>query len=794
MMKKQPQVQHLVTIFSLVLFLVAFFAAGEGTTYTRTLLNESPPVLAADTNQNETVYIPLALARRAGKSFLPLILSGVSLPELELIGAWTSNTEGQQQDTFYLGDTIQYISSGENPGEESALAELTWSQEGPCGTTVLYSDTVILPAGSWQHNHSEITPECAGDYIGSVQIDHMGTSSTLTTTFQVHLPSQVITNTQHGFDRCWLPTVNQMQAWWDESPYYVWNIYLGGIHYFCPSEDLTTAWVQSVAQQGWKFSLTWVGPQAPCSVFIHKFSGNPLVAFGEGKDEAAAALAAAESLGISGEKIIYYDMEFYPSSNPECNQAVNAFLEGWNVWLHLQGDFSGVYSSPCFSNIKEWASILPPPDDVWIAHWISEGYDPLATVWDVACGLPNSYWANHQRIRQYAGEHTANWGGVTLTIDSNVLDGQITEISGTVSPMGSETPASRAEYPEVSNAQIREMDLISPDMGWLLLGDRLLVGMDGGNQWREITPDIGNATIMSVAFLNEYSGWMVTHQSETTRENQFTFYKTEDGGATWVPYPFPVSMPEIAAVYLEFIDEQTGWALFKIRTGSSFSLGRLFATRDGGITWEERTAPMGEPVTFVDTEHGWMVGGPSGNQIYQTRDGGLTWRSLGLPGLPDGQAYIGRPVFETAQNGKIPVSVLSTPRSSFLIYATGDGGDSWQIMRDIELAPGFEPGEVLPFSLKDGRWWAATPDSKDLLTSANLRIEPDWASTTGLPPGVVELDFVTSEVGWALIQDNQCYGDKIPSDTPESIPFTCQSETRLFHTDDGGFQWDEIQP
>jgi photosystem II stability/assembly factor-like uncharacterized protein len=202
---------------------------------------------------------------------------------------------------------------------------------------------------------------------------------------------------------------------------------------------------------------------------------------------------------------------------------------------------------------------------------------------------------------------------------------------------------------------------------------------------------------------------------------------------------------------------------------------------------------MGEPVIFVDVEHGWMVGGPSGDHIYQTRDGGLNWYPRILPNLPDGQAYIGRPVFETAKNGKLPVSVLSSPRSSFLIYTTGDGGDTWRLMRDIELAPGFEPGEVLPFSLNDGRWWAASPDSKDLLTSDDPRIESAWASTTGLPPGVVKLDFVTREVGWALTQDNRCHGDKIPADTPESIPFYCQSENRLFRTDDGGFQWDEIQ-
>jgi hypothetical protein len=43
-------------------------------------------------------------------------------------------------------------------------------------------------------------------------------------------------------------------------------------------------------------------------------------------------------------------------------------------------------------------------------------------VWDVAC-LSNGLWVNHQRIRQYAGGHGETWGGVTLNIDCNVIDG-----------------------------------------------------------------------------------------------------------------------------------------------------------------------------------------------------------------------------------------------------------------------------------------------------------------------------------------------------------------------------------
>jgi hypothetical protein len=37
--------------------------------------------------------------------------------------------------------------------------------------------------------------------------------------------------------------------------------------------------------------------------------------------------------------------------------------------------------------------------------------------------LSNSFWVNHQRIHQYTGDHDETWGGITINIDDNVMDG-----------------------------------------------------------------------------------------------------------------------------------------------------------------------------------------------------------------------------------------------------------------------------------------------------------------------------------------------------------------------------------
>jgi len=779
MTKKLRRFRFLIPPLCLVLFLVILSSLREGNQDFSKPLLVPKPVYAVDATEPYTYYYPL-------------VFVSDGLANIEMISAWTNGVIGEPQGIFYLGDTIQFISNGENYSDKAGSVALKWSLAGPCGTSEIFNESVSLPAGPWQHVHNAFTPECAGSYTASVQVDYFGYSKILTTNFQVHLPSQVVVNTQHGFDRCWLPTVGQMQTWWNESPYDVWNIYLGGVHYFCPSSNLTPAWVQTVAQQGWKFILTWVGPQPPCSQFTHKFSSNPLSAFSDGIDEAAAALAAAESLGISGEKIIYYDLEFYPSSNTSCNDAVNAFLEGWTVWLQLQGDKSGVYASPCNSNIKDWINISPPPDDVWIAHWIYSAYDPAATVWNVACSLPNTYWGNHQRIRQYAGDHTETWGGVSLTIDSDVLDGEVTAILGVVPTAGSSSVTLNSESTLVSGVQIREFDLISQNTGWLLLDDRLLLTEDNGVSWRDITPDIGEAIIQDADFVDRDSGWLAAIPIASGMPEGFEIYHTRDSGATWEAFSLPVSMPAFSGVDLEFVDDQTGWAMFKVQTGSSFSVGRLFATQDGGVSWEERTAPLGESVVFVDGYHGWMVGGPAGNQIYRTQDGGLNWQPQDLPDLPGGQVFIGQPVFETPQNGVLPVTLLDATQSNLLIYSTADGGDTWWRMRHIELSPDYQAGAALPFAFKNGRWWAADLDSNTLLTSVNLAYELESTPSGGLPAGVADLDFVTAEAGWALVQDNQCYGDKTAGDAPESSPFYCYTNTRLYQTRDCGRGWEEV--
>jgi photosystem II stability/assembly factor-like uncharacterized protein len=609
-------------------------------------------------------------------------------------------------------------------------------------------------------------------------------------------PSRVIVDNHQGFDKCSLPSVQQMQSWWDYSPYYVFNLYLGGVSFFCSSNPLNNAWMEAVARQGWSFILTWVGLQAPCYHYEHEMSWNTSTAYQQGRNEASSAAAAAALLGFLNEKIIYYDVESYSGADQSCRNAVKYFIRGWVTRLHELGIKAGAYGTPCTSYISDWSALSPIPNDVWIAYWkLPAAYDPYASVWNSPC-LSNSLWANHQRLRQYAGDHSETWGGVSMTVDSNVLDGEIT---GFPTLYAAQADSSTFTSETLSSPQIRDLDLLSAESGWALIENRLLWTQDGGKSWQEITPLLEDyAEILEVKFLDAQSGWLAWRGP-----GGLGLLRTQDGGASWEGLPVPALAGEeafgIETFHLDFVDANTGWMAAKLQTGSSFSRGRLWATQDGGNTWEERSLPLGEAAKFLDAERGWVAGGPASDKLYRTVDGGRTWQSQELEkteaGVP-GSRLMGLPSFANEREGLLPVTLSSATEPAFAVYATQDGGESWRLETYIALEPGSQPGSPLPFSaVGNRRWWAGTPDASRLYTARAPSEQAAILSPAGLPEGVVALDFATDQAGWALVQEGSCQGYKAPAGQdapPGAEPFRCTLDTSLMMTTDGGITWGEV--
>jgi hypothetical protein len=221
-----------------------------------------------------------------------------------------------------------------------------------------------------------------------------------------------------GFDACTAPSSKAMAAW-EDSPYRGVGVYIGGVNRACSQPNLTADWVAEQTEAGWHLIPTYVGLQAPTSACSSCAKLTSSQATAQGAAAAIDAVEEAAAVAMGPGSPIYFDMESY-SQTSSATAATLAFLEAWTEKLHALGYVSGVYSSSA-SGIEDLAGQIGSgytlPDDIWIANWNGQQntLDPV---------VPASAWTPHRRIHQYRGGHNETYGGVTINIDNNYLDGE----------------------------------------------------------------------------------------------------------------------------------------------------------------------------------------------------------------------------------------------------------------------------------------------------------------------------------------------------------------------------------
>jgi hypothetical protein len=227
-----------------------------------------------------------------------------------------------------------------------------------------------------------------------------------------------------GFDACSAPSTRSMAAW-GESPYRAIGVYIGGENRACSQPNLTESWTAAQTAAGWNLIPTYVGSQAPTSSCSSCAKLTAAGAATEGAEEAVDAVADATEVGIGPGSPIYFDMESYSRTTSATN-ATLTFLAAWTDKLHSLGYLSGVYSSSS-SGIVDLAGQLGTgyhlPDALWIANWNNQK-NTLDTV------VPSTGWAIQQRIHQYQGGHNETYGGITINIDNDYVDGPTAGLGG----------------------------------------------------------------------------------------------------------------------------------------------------------------------------------------------------------------------------------------------------------------------------------------------------------------------------------------------------------------------------
>lgn len=231
-----------------------------------------------------------------------------------------------------------------------------------------------------------------------------------------------------GFDTCAAPTQNAMDTWWTSSPYWTIGIYIGGSNRGCAQPNLTDAWITHTESghgpYWWGLVPLWVGRQMPLACRNHPsnnyISLNTTTAYNQGHDEAVAAWAAANNLGMDMSYTpIVYDLEAY-TANSGCNAAARAFINGWVDYLQLSPpQKAGLYTSDCGPNVDQFATIASPPDFIWFANWNNN-----KSTANAAC-LAANHWTGENRHKQYKGGHDETWGSKTIHVDNDCVYGPV---------------------------------------------------------------------------------------------------------------------------------------------------------------------------------------------------------------------------------------------------------------------------------------------------------------------------------------------------------------------------------
>jgi hypothetical protein len=218
-----------------------------------------------------------------------------------------------------------------------------------------------------------------------------------------------------GFDTCAPPSQAALQAW--HRLFRVVAVYIGGVNAACYDGNLNAAWVSRATRMGWSMLPTYVGPQAPCYGYGTVIRAG--LAAREGTAAAQDAAWDAWRLGLPARSPIYYDMEAYSWRAPSCTAAVIAFLSAWTREINAKGYTSGVYSSLDSSiSDMQWAAMagkrgFTPPQAIWYALW-----DDRRELNDARLR-----WSPGMRSKQYRGPHNLTVGGITLNVDTDLVDG-----------------------------------------------------------------------------------------------------------------------------------------------------------------------------------------------------------------------------------------------------------------------------------------------------------------------------------------------------------------------------------
>ncbi len=355
----------------------------------------------------------------------------------------------------------------------------------------------------------------------------------------------------------------------------------------------------------------------------------------------------------------------------------------------------------------------------------------------------------------------------------------------------SATPTVRATQPEgslprLASAQpvtVTAINMLDTRLGWAVAhsggdpNDHVLRTADGGQTWGDVSPPQpagageGGQAVVAV-FLDDAHAWAVYFDPQVAPNPAApSVWATRDGGQTWALSP-PLDVSEAEyfnPAQFAFAGDQHGWLLAHVGAGMSHDYVMVYATADGGATWERvvdpflNNLPMSCAKTgigFLNAQTGWITGDcqgvTAGVYLQRSDDGGHTWNSQALP-APAAAASLFESEDHACRSGGLQIlppqsvrlavscTAFDTGTETSYLYASGDAGQSWQVSA--------LPGPIIHF-LTSQVGWAQQPADPNQPRALRQVFASQDAGQTWTELSTVawsgRFDFVSPEAGWAV--------------------------------------------
>jgi photosystem II stability/assembly factor-like uncharacterized protein len=311
---------------------------------------------------------------------------------------------------------------------------------------------------------------------------------------------------------------------------------------------------------------------------------------------------------------------------------------------------------------------------------------------------------------------------------------------------------------------IDEVVPVSKDDVWAIGGPHvgggrfLLHSVDSGRSWSQVMPLARPEG--AITFVDARYGFGIG-----SRADPGAVFATTDGGRTWQQRGVVASGRSPSVLAIDFLDQQTGWvALLSSEAFPAVTV--ILGTNDGGAHWQmlSRTPNRIIGLRFFSARDGMLAAeyvgpGQPFDEIQTTQDGGSTWRPITPLSLQRNSLSGGAAILSPRTIWLGEVANLRTIE----ILTSHDGGIGWNLLGEWSGTLG---DERVPMSAVSDRFvWLAFEHQL-------LRTDDAGASWTNysLDPAIAVqgLSFVDANVGWLGTQDG-----------------------RLYRTTDGGASWEE---